>query len=368
MNARTKIVTSALALAVGATVAATLPAAAESSPLLNQGMLEAMQHDLGLTADQAVQRVAAETKAGTVEQSLRAALADSFGGAHFAAGQAKLVVGVTDAAKAAEVRAAGAEPRFVAHSANKLDSVVSRLNQDQAPADVSGWYVDVANNRVVVNVQPGQAAKAADFVAKTGVDRGAVSVVEAAAKNEPLYDVRGGDAYYMGGRCSVGFSVQGGFVTAGHCGRTGTATQGFNQVAQGTFRGSSFPGNDYAWVAVNANWTPRGVVNNYSGGTVRVAGSSEAAVGASICKSGSTTSWTCGSVQAKNQTVNYAQGAVTGLTRTNARADRGDSGGSFISGNQAQGVTSGGDLAAGIIYFQPVNEILGAYGLRLVTS
>ncbi|WP_086780641.1 S1 family peptidase [Crossiella equi] len=367
MNARTKILTSALALAVGAGLAASLPASAEPT-LLNPGMLEAMQRDLGLTAEQAQLRAAAEGKAGAVEQSLRGTLGEAFGGAHFAAGQAKLIVGVTDAAKAAEVRAAGAEPRFVAHSSAKLDSVVSKLNADKAPGDVAGWYVDVASNRVVVNVAPGQAAKAEEFVAKAGVDKAAVSVVEEQGKNEPLYDVRGGDAYYMGGRCSVGFSVQGGFVTAGHCGRTGTATQGFNQVAQGTFRGSSFPGNDYAWVGVNSNWVPRGVVNNYSGGTVRVAGSSEAAVGASICKSGSTTSWTCGTIQAKNQTVNYAEGSVTGLTRTNARADRGDSGGSFISGNQAQGVTSGGNLSAGIIYFQPVNEILGAYGLRLVTS
>ena len=99
-----------------------------------------------------------------------------------------------------------------------------------------------------------------------------------------------------GGRCSVGFSVNGGFVTAGHCGTTGTATQGYNQVAQGTFRGSSFPGNDYAWVRINGNWTPQPWVNNYAGGNVTVAGSTEAAVGASICRSGSTTGWHCGTV------------------------------------------------------------------------
>jgi streptogrisin C len=183
--------------------------------------------------------------------------------------------------------------------------------------------------------------------------------------------VRGGDAYYMGGRCSIGFSVSGGFVTAGHCGDPGTATQGFNRVAQGTFQGSSFPGNDYAWVRVNANWTPVGVVNNYSGGNVAVAGSQEAAVGASICRSGSTTGWHCGTVSAKNQTVNYAEGSVSGLTRTNVCAEPGDSGGSWLSGSQAQGVTSGGSgncTSGGTTYFQPVNEILSAYGLTLTTS
>jgi streptogrisin C len=113
------------------------------------------------------------------------------------------------------------------------------------------------------------------------------------------------------------------------------------------------------------------VVNNYAGGEVSVAGSTEAAVGASICRSGSTTGWHCGTISAKNQTVNYAQGSVSGLTRTNVCAEPGDSGGSWLSGNQAQGVTSGGSgncTSGGTTYFQPVNEILSAYGLTLVTS
>jgi streptogrisin C len=62
---------------------------------------------------------------------------------------------------------------------------------------------------------------------------------------------------------------------------------------------------------------------------------------------------------------------VTGLTRTNVCAEPGDSGGSWLSGNQAQGVTSGGSgncSSGGTTYFQPVNEILSAYGLTLVTS
>jgi streptogrisin C len=80
----------------------------------------------------------------------------------------------------------------------------------------------------------------------------------------PLYDTRGGDAYYSGGgRCSIGFSVQGGFVTAGHCGGAGTTTYGFNWVAQGTVRGSSFPGNDYAWVQGNSSWASQPWVNSY---------------------------------------------------------------------------------------------------------
>jgi streptogrisin C len=52
-------------------------------------------------------------------------------------------------------------------------------------------------------------------------------------------------------------------------------------------------------------------------------------------------------------------------------AEPGDSGGSLLSGNQAQGVTSGGSgncSSGGITYYQPVNEILQTYGLTLATS
>jgi streptogrisin C len=164
--------------------------------------------------------------------------------------------------------------------------------------------------------------------------------------------------------------VAGGFVTAGHCGQAGSSTTGSN-AAQGTFQAATFPGRDYAWVRVNGNWAPRGVVNDYRGGTVAVAGSQEAPVGASVCRSGSTTGWRCGTIQAKNVTVNYPQGAVNGLTQTNACAEGGDSGGSWLSGNQAQGVTSGGSgncTSGGTTFFQPVNPILSTYGLTLVTT
>ena len=69
--------------------------------------------------------------------------------------------------------------------------------------------------------------------------------------------------------------------------------------------------------------------------------------------------------------MRYAEGTVTGLTRTNVCAEPGDSGGSFISGNQAQGMTSGGSgncTFGGTTYFQPVNEVLSAYNLRLITG
>ncbi|ROO59928.1 streptogrisin C [Micromonospora sp. Llam0] len=348
---------------------ATQPAADAAAP----EMLAAMQRDLGLTAAQARTRIAEEASANKKEAMLRATLGADFGGAWLSPDGGTLTVAVTDPAQAAAVTATGAKAKLVDRSAAELDRVKAKLDRTAAKAPataVAGWYVDVATNTVVVLAR-GDASVAESFVAGSGAAADAVRVVRTDETPTTLYDVRGGDAYYMGGRCSVGFSVTGGFVTAGHCGSVGTATQGYNQVSQGTFRGSSFPGNDYAWVQTNSNWTPQPWVNNYSGGNVTVAGSSEAAVGASICRSGSTTGWRCGTIQAKNSTVNYPQGRVSGLTRTNACAEPGDSGGSWLSGQQAQGVTSGGSgncSTGGTTYFQPVNEILSVYGLTLRTG
>ena len=45
-----------------------------------------------------------------------------------------------------------------------------------------------------------------------------------------------------------------------------------------------------------------------------------------VCKNGSTTGWTCGTVLAINVTVCYPQGCVYGLVRTNMYSAPGDQG------------------------------------------
>ncbi|MEU7904458.1 ricin-type beta-trefoil lectin domain protein [Actinoplanes sp. NPDC049118] len=338
------------------------------------GMVAAMRRDLKLTDDQIAARLATEAAAPVVEKRLRARLGTAFAGAWIPAGAARLTVAVTDANSAAAVRAEGADVKIVARGAADLAAARLRLDRNAAEASgtaVRGWYVDVAANRLVVMARPGGTAAAHRFARDSGA--GTVSVVTAPEAPRPMYDIRGGDQYVINGNtlCSVGFAVAGGFVSAGHCGGVNSPTLGYNNVSQGTFAGSSFPGNDYSWIRTNGNWTPQPWVNNYSGGNVVVAGSQDAAVGSSVCRSGRTTGWRCGTILGRNETIVYSQGAVSGLSRSNACAEPGDSGGSWISGNQAQGVTSGGTgncTSGGTMWFQPVNEILGVYGLSLTTS
>ena len=374
--------------AVGAAVAITVPALADtnlppgsaggigvSTTGIDPDVATAMERDLALSPAQVGTRLRKERWAGKTEATLRTQLATTFAGAWISPQGDQLVVNVTTTAAAAKVKAAGAQPKIVARTESELDSIKSGLDQHakHATGSVAGWYVDVTTASVVVVAKPGGEAAARALVAASGAPTEAVQVVTTKEAPRLLYDVRGADAYFIDNkaRCSIGFSVVGGFVSAGHCGTAGSKTAGFNQVTQGTFQASTFPGHDYSYVTVNSNWTPTGVVNDYNGGTVAVSGSTEAAVGAAVCRSGSTTGTHCGVIQAKNAMVNYAEGTVTGLTRTNVCAEPGDSGGSWLSGNQAQGVTSGGSgdcTNGGTTFFQPINPILAAYNLTLVTS
>ncbi|ATL87224.1 S1 family peptidase [Streptomyces malaysiensis] len=370
---------STAAAASGADAPAAKPAAA-SAP--SAGLVRALGRDLGLTADQARERLGQEAAAMKLEPKAKRAAGTSYGGSWYDAGSGKLVVGVTSAERAASVRATGVTTRIVEHSADALDAAKARLDERSrkkaAPAGVSSWSTDPRAGAVVVRVRAGHEGDAAVRAFLREADRSSsvpVTVEKAPAQAPTTFAAGtvGGDPYYTGNvRCSIGFSVQGGFVTAGHCGQAGGSVSGWDGSYIGNFQGSSFPGNDYAYVSVGSGWWTVPVVLGW--GTVPdqlVRGSAEAPIGASICRSGSTTHWHCGTVLAKNETVNYSQGAVHQMTKTSVCAEGGDSGGSFISGDQAQGVTSGGwgnCSSGGETWYQPVNEILSVYGLRLHTA
>ncbi|MFF9757286.1 S1 family peptidase [Streptomyces sp. NPDC014344] len=378
----------AAALLIGSWAAAgTLPASAQEAPAsatadasapASPGLLGAMQRDLGLTRAEAEDRLAAERAATALAPQARETAGSSYGGAWFDADSGRLTVAVTPDAGATTVRAlreSGAAVRTVEHTERRLDAVKSRLDRLDAPAGVASWSVDPAANAVVVNVVEDQRGDndVRAFVAEAR-EAGPVTVRTVAdAPSTFAAGTVGGDPYYTGNvRCSIGFSVHGGFVTAGHCGRAGQQVRGWDGSYIGNFQGSSFPGDDYAWVNVGSGWWTVPVVLGW--GTVPdqlVRGSAEAPVGASVCRSGSTTRWHCGRVLAKNETVNYAEGAVHQMTKTSVCAEGGDSGGSYLSGDQAQGVTSGGwgnCSGGGETWFQPVNEILNRYGLTLHTA
>jgi hypothetical protein len=235
----------------------------------------------------------------------------------------------------------------------------------------TAWSVDSASRTVVVTVdETVTGAKLQQVIAVAKKNGNAIRVERMAGTLSPL--ISGGDAIYTnGGRCSLGFNVRSSsgtnyFLTAGHCTNIGSNwwANSSHSTVLGPRAGTSFPGNDYGIVRyTNTTITKSGTVGSQDITTARTA-----RVGESACRRGSTTGIHCGTIQALNATVNYAEGTVTGLIRTNICAEPGDSGGSLYAGTAALGLTSGGSgncRSGGTTFFQPVTEPLGVYGVSV---
>ena len=394
----------------GLTVLSPLPlfvamsAAAAPPDNVPAALRTAMQHDLGLTSSQVSQYLKIERLAAAQDKALAKAQGANFAGTWIerkANGQAHLVVGTT----ATRLPAGTADIAFrnVRHNLAQLEAAKGQLDTvlaqgGKVPKGVYGWYVDLPSNSVVVSVGQGRQQAGIDFVAASGADARTVRLVtdEQPTLRSTLQGGLGylrnpGDGYLYA--CSIGFNVTKGttpgFVSAGHCGTAGEpvylelSPQWTIGPQIGTFAASKFPqpgqtGNDWSWIQVSSGNTQPATVYGWGKGDVTVHGSTEAAVGAAICRSGRTSGWRCGTIEAKGVTVTYSSGeTILNLTRTTACSEGGDSGGSFITtAGQAQGVLSGGSGSCkGRLpnnktrsFFQPLLPILSAYSLTLKTG
>ena len=259
-----------------------------------------------------------------------------------------------------------------------------------------GWYVDVPTNTVVVTVSEGAADANTAAMTKLATSFGDSVRIEYRPADQAPKPARSG--------WSAGFSslpaerreLLGRLQHARRCqpprradGRT-LRRQGGSLSRNGYLIGSSrtanYPTDDFGtfWNSYPGYWQPSPSVFKYNGTYARVAGQwDNPTVGATVCKSGRTTGYTCGRITALNQTVTYTGGKVLyGLVRHNACVEGGDSGGSNISaGDYALGVTSGASTpssgaykgkclskagGANVSWYQPVGEALSRNGLRLL--
>ncbi|MFC8662800.1 S1 family peptidase [Streptomyces sp. NPDC057199] len=235
----------------------------------------------------------------------------------------------------------------------------------------TSWAVDEKTGklRVFADSTVGEADLAAVRRA-TGRFAGATTVERLDGRLRTL--LSGGDAIYTSSRrCSVGVNVVSGstyyFVTAGHCtdGLPTWYTSAGLTTAVGPTTGTSFPGNDFGVVRYSNPAVPHpGTI-----GTVDVTGTATAYVGQSVCRRGATTAVRCGRVTALNATVNYGGGDIVyGLIQTSICAEPGDSGGPLYAGDKVIGILSGGSgncTSGGTTYYQPIQEVLSAYGLSV---
>ncbi len=356
-------------------IAALSPLALTAAEQDSEGDLKAaIMRDLGLDEAQLGQRLEAERLAIEQDLLLRDVLADDFAGSWIDQDSLRLMVAVTQPRAAVTVESVGAKAVMQTYSLRALQQAHARFDdvfKGPSGAGFTAWQVDVKRNRVVIEALDASVRDVDAIAARAGVPADMVEIVQAKGQPVPLTTYYGGSMYHKNGvpHCSAGFAVNtGGFVTAGHCGTVGqNVTTGTGAVV-GSFSASTFPDADMALVTLSAA-TAQPLVETFTGAYLPVKGSTAAPIGATVCRSGYSSGYQCGVIQAFNVTVNYAAGAVYGLTRSNACAWPGDSGGPFISANgHAQGVTSGGVLFWCDIYFQPIQPILAAYSTKLTLS
>lgn len=220
----------------------------------------------------------------------------------------------------------------------------------------------------------------ADKVAKAG----AVAKVGAPVKADltgltfkPAENLYNGSGYFWvnangsGYQCSVGFngfaSASGAsqMATAGHCvsamdanskirvinqtapGVTGSAGTIFGAPVANSSTFGTGKGGDSGLVNVNSAVIPVPSVTTWNGGagnpsvtTLPVTGMSSAIVGASLCKSGSRTGWTCGTVKYVDANISVSGGTVINSIIASVCVQPGDSGGAAMIGSNAVGISS----------------------------
>jgi hypothetical protein len=370
-------------LLAGATAGALLLApAASAASQYDPAMVEALAEHLGATRGQAIARL-------DREQNLSRALGDlqaqgvPTDGAYFDR-DGSLVVTTSDAGR---VASAGLKPRTGVRGERALNKLSAQVEQALGAelAKVQSWGPDIVQDRVVVTVAPDAPTS---LVGKLSAMDGVV-VERAGAELATQADVVPGRIMDLvpGTNCSLGFTGRNSsgakvMLTAGHCVAGNPDVLDANGTHIGKGAGTRFPSVDMGLMSIDAEDTPRPYVDTRKGTTVSITGMSKAPVGTAICKAGNTTGWTCGTITHYNQSVRYSGESVTttGLARATVCTEGGDSGGAYISGNTAQGMTSGGPgnaecgwnrgtAATGFYsFYQPVVDAANHYGVTITTA
>ena len=262
---------------------------------------------------------------------------------------------------------------YLAQGVAALDAGVALDSLESAGVTVLGSALE--GTELVVHVRTADDAAAVAVTGATPVLGEPVPNDFSDENFELMADMRGGEAYYFevdgqGGRCSVGFngfngSGQRQFATAGHCSGTPLTNAGMysmlDTTAANNFSGGADDvgapvsgafrfgdGYDTGIVAVTEpGWTPRAEVVTWGFGAgaplasapIHVRDMAPAIIGASLCKSGSTTGWTCGTILEVDTNISAGGEAINAIISTACMLP-GDSGGAALMSATAVGINS----------------------------
>lgn len=351
-----------------------------SADQLPAELVEAIVRDLKISPEEYLSRAAKAQELGSYAQDFRSAHPDDYAGSWIGLdGQPVVAVTSTEAAQVAAED--GYKTRIAPVSANGLEKTLSDLNgwiaglpRDVA-AQVNSTSIDVLDNRVVIDIVNSPIGRALNLPTLLANVEVMVSPGSGPVEKGPL----GGDTYITTSGalreaslseisvCSLGFNAVDAAgnsmnISAGHCNPVEGAPspvflpnhENIDDSAQiGTFARSSVgnPANglDFSVIALNdagvAAGLDRPTIRGANGTTFEITGTARPVVGAPICKSGQSSSFTCGVVAADHVETQLfvADGSsrvVRGFAGT-ACTLSGDSGGAIVTGTLALGITSG---------------------------
>ena len=192
------------------------------------------------------------------------------------------------------------------------------------------------------------------------------------AAADPVH-LEGGTRLFVAGpwMCAAAFNVRAGaagfMVMPGDCGEVGDTVDGPGHIALGVVTAKTQQaGLDVLLVRVTNtdDWQQGPWVSGQGGPPTTITGASDAAIGSQVRMSSPVNGIKAGTVSARNQTINTAEGPLTGLTRTTICSGAGDLGAPvYTGGGQAQGYVIGGSGCQ--TYIRPINPVLAAYQLQL---
>lgn len=353
--------------------------------------IELLAEGSGISVEEQTERVQEQEAQNNLYAELHAQGLD-FDGAYFDAENDLVLQAPAGSAEARAAIDVGLEVRSPEHGEDELARITEELTaQIPEGTGLVSIVPDVRRDAVVVTYS-GEAAAVTTFAA----DYGDAVVVE---QGEPVTShatFTGGDKAVLtdsGGYCSAGFparSISGVdyMIWAGHC------LEGMDEIRSesGTLLATAYdtefvsydgqPDQDIGLAKLAPGVDLTSAVNDY-GYEQRIdatRGTWTPPVGTDACKSGATSGITCGEVTGYGITVNYTdaqgreQARVSGLASSSICTAPGDSGGAYVAGGYAIGMTSGGPAGQscgfdqGYVegtssFFQPVEDALDEYGL-----
>ena len=339
----------------------------------------AITRDLGISPQEYLDRAARAQQLDSYASDFRAEHPEEFAGAWMDA-DGHPVVAVTTTAAAATAARDGYRTQLAPVSLEGLENSLAEFNRwvtelpRQIASQIGSAAIDVLNNQLVVDIVNSPTGHTLNLptlladvkvrltpLGQAPIDRGAMGGDQYVTVPGSIV---GADPAGIA-TCSFGFSAVDRHgtavnISAGHCDPapgTGAGTYLPNRgdigasARAGTFAKSQFGGAeelDYSLIRLEDAGVRAGldrpVVRGARGSTLTITGTAVPVVGAPICKSGQTSSFTCGVVSADqveaSLVLDGAVRTVRGFAGT-ACTLAGDSGGAIITGTLALGITSG---------------------------